>query len=100
MKQLVAFIQKEFMEIVRNSKLLICGIIFALLGIMNPAIAKLTPWIIEMYSNTSSSGIVFVPNVSINIDIGCSTPIAYATCNSPTSVGIQATKTAPVFGST
>ena len=59
MKQLVAFIQKEFMEIVRNSKLLICGIIFALLGIMNPAIAKLTPWIIEMYSNTSSSGIVF-----------------------------------------
>ena len=59
MKQLVAFIQKEFMEIVRNSKLLICGIIFALLGIMNPAIAKLTPWIIEMYSDTSSSGIVF-----------------------------------------
>ena len=59
MKQIVAFIQKEFMEIVRNSKLLICGIIFALLGIMNPAIAKLTPWIIEMYSDTSSSGIVF-----------------------------------------
>lgn len=59
MKQLVAFIQKEFMEIVRNSKLLICGIIFALLGIMNPAIAKMTPWIMEMYSETSSSGIVF-----------------------------------------
>ena len=44
MRQLTAFIQKEFTEVMRNSKLLICAIIFILLGIMNPAIAKITPY--------------------------------------------------------
>ncbi len=59
MRQLTAYIQKEFTEVVRNSKLLILGIIFLLLGIMNPAIAKITPWLVEQFSNaTSGTGMI------------------------------------------
>lgn len=50
MRQLTAFTKKEFMELIRTGKLLILGIIFLLFGIMNPAIAKMTPWIMEMAS--------------------------------------------------
>lgn len=35
--------KKEWMEQVRSGRLLILVIIFILLGIMNPAVAKLTP---------------------------------------------------------
>lgn len=52
MKQLSAFINKEFLEIVRTKKLLILMIIFILFGIMNPAIAKLTPWLMKMLSGS------------------------------------------------
>ena len=44
MKSLIAFIKKEWMEQVRSGRLLILLILFTLFGIMNPAIAKLTPW--------------------------------------------------------
>lgn len=43
MKSLLAFMKKEWMEQVRSGRLLILVIIFILLGIMNPAVAKLTP---------------------------------------------------------
>ena len=43
MRQLTAFLQKEFTEVLRNSKLMIGAVIFLLLGVMNPAIAKITP---------------------------------------------------------
>ena len=44
MKSLFAFMKKEWMEQVRSGKVILLGIIFVLLGIMNPAVAKLTPW--------------------------------------------------------
>lgn len=47
MKSLIAFTKKEIMEQSRTSKLIILGILFVLFGIMNPAVAKLTPWLIE-----------------------------------------------------
>ena len=53
MKQLTAFINKEFTEVCRNSKLMICGILFLLFGIMNPATAKITPWLMKNMSATS-----------------------------------------------
>lgn len=43
-----AFVKKEWMEMTRTGKLLILGILFLLFGILNPAIAKLTPWLMEM----------------------------------------------------
>lgn len=48
MKALTAFSKKEFLELTRTGKLLILSILFVLFGIMNPAIAKLTPWLMEM----------------------------------------------------
>ena len=52
MKSLVAFIKKEWMEQVRSGRLIILTIIFVFLGIMNPAVAKLTPWLMELVSES------------------------------------------------
>ena len=43
-----AFLKKEWMEAVRTGRLWILLLVFALFGIMNPAIAKLTPWMLEL----------------------------------------------------
>ena len=66
MRQLTAFIQKEFTEVTRNSKLLICAIIFILLGIMNPAIAKITPWLVEQFSNATSGAGMLIQTMEIS----------------------------------
>lgn len=52
MKSLLAFIKKEFMEQLRTGKFLIVGMLFVLFGIMNPAVAKLTPWLLETMSDS------------------------------------------------
>ncbi|MBR4027077.1 MAG: ABC transporter permease subunit [Lachnospiraceae bacterium] len=60
MKQLIAFTKKECMEIWRNGKCLLLIIIFVLFGIMNPAIAKLTPWLMKQFSESlEESGLIF-----------------------------------------
>ncbi|MGN0495691.1 MAG: ABC transporter permease [Lachnospiraceae bacterium] len=46
-----AFCKKEWMELMRTSKLLVISILFILFGIMNPAMAKLTPWLMETLSD-------------------------------------------------
>ena len=51
MRALLAFLKKEWMETVRSGKLLLLIIIFTIFGIMNPAIAKLTPWLMEMMAD-------------------------------------------------
>ena len=59
MRTLFAFIKKEWMEQVRSGKFLILLIVFGLFGIMNPAIAKLTPWLMEMFSDAvAESGMI------------------------------------------
>ncbi len=52
MKQLIAFTKKEFLEIIRTGKIYILLIIFVIFGIMNPAFAKLTPWLYEMMADS------------------------------------------------
>ena len=42
-----AFLKKELFELSRSGKLIIFGFVFVLFGIMNPAIAKLTPWTVS-----------------------------------------------------
>ncbi len=42
-----AFLKKEWTELARSGRLLILLVMFLLFGIMNPAIAKLTPWLME-----------------------------------------------------
>lgn len=66
MKTMLAFIKKEWMEQVRSGQLIILGIIFVLLGIMNPAIAKLTPWLIEIMAETLAQSGVIVGDVTVN----------------------------------
>lgn len=51
MKTLTAFLRKELLELQRTGKLLLLVIISVLFGIMNPLIAKITPWMLEMLSS-------------------------------------------------
>ena len=63
MKTMMEFLKKEWMEQVRNSKVLILVILFVLFGIMNPAIAKLTPWMMEMLSDSLAEAGMMVVEV-------------------------------------
>ena len=47
MRGYLAFVKKEFMEIIRTYKLVVLGAIFLILGIMNPLTAKLTPTLLS-----------------------------------------------------
>jgi len=61
MKSLIAFIKKEIMEQLRTGRLMILGMLFILFGIMNPAVAKLTPWLLEtMADSLAESGIIVI----------------------------------------
>lgn len=60
MKGFTAFLKKEFLELSRSGRLTILAIVFVLFGIMNPAIAKLTPLILEMaQEDLKSQGLFF-----------------------------------------
>lgn len=53
MKQNIAFMKKEWMDYIRTSKTTIFAILFVAIGIMNPAIAKLTPMLLDMVASSS-----------------------------------------------
>ena len=52
MKGFIAFFNKEVRELGRTGRLLLIGILGVIFGIMNPAIAKLTPWLMEQMADT------------------------------------------------
>ena len=59
MKCLLAFIKKEYREQLRSGRLWLTLALFVLLGIMNPTIAKLTPWMLEVMADSlAESGII------------------------------------------
>ncbi len=66
MKTLFAFTKKEWMEQIRSGKLVILGILFVLLGIMNPAVAKLTPWMMEMMEDSLAEAGMIVTDVNVD----------------------------------
>ncbi|MDE7229648.1 MAG: ABC transporter permease [Oscillospiraceae bacterium] len=66
MKPLTAFVKKECLETVRTGKLVILLMLFALFGIMNPAIAKLTPRLMEMMSDTIAESGLIVTDVQVD----------------------------------
>ncbi len=66
MKSLLAFLKKEWMEQVRSSHLMILGILFILFGIMNPAIAKLTPWLFEVMADSLAESGMVVTTVAVD----------------------------------
>ena len=54
------------MEQVRSGRLLILLILFTLFGIMNPAIAKLTPWMLETLSDSLAESGMTVTTVTVD----------------------------------
>ncbi len=66
MKTLMAFMKKEWMEQIRSSRLMILGLIFLAFGIMNPAIAKLTPWMMEMLTESMEEAGLAVTEVKVD----------------------------------
>ncbi len=49
---MIAFLKKEILEQLRSGKMLFLGIMFVLFGIMNPVVAKMTPWLLEMLADS------------------------------------------------
>ncbi len=66
MRPLLSFMRKEFLEAARTGKLIILILLFVLFGIMNPAIAKLTPWMMEMMSDTMAESGLIVTDVRVD----------------------------------
>ncbi len=66
MKNLSGFMKKEIMEQLRSGRLVILGILFMFLGIMNPAVAKLTPWMFEMLSDSLAENGMIVTEVPVD----------------------------------
>ena len=66
MRSLLSFLKKEWLEHLRSGRLLILGMIFVLLGIMNPAVAKLTPWIFEVMADSLAESGMIVTDVTVS----------------------------------
>ena len=66
MKSFVAFFKKELLENMRSGKIAILGIIFIALGIMNPAVAKLTPLLMEIMSEELASAGIVMSEISVD----------------------------------
>ncbi len=65
MKTFIAFIKKEITEHIRSSKLAILFILFVCFGIMNPAVAKLTPWMLELMADSMAESGFMITGVEI-----------------------------------
>ncbi len=66
MKPFLAFLKKERMEQVRTGRLLVLVIVFTLFGVMNPAIAKLTPWMLQTLSGSLAETGITITNIEVN----------------------------------
>lgn len=66
MKSLFAFIKKEWMEQIRSGRLWITLALFVLFGIMNPAIAKLTPWFLEIFADSLAESGMIITGVQVS----------------------------------
>lgn len=66
MKSFLAFIKKELTEQFRFGRFLLLGMLFVLFGIMNPAIAKLTPWLFEMMADSLAGSGLVVTTVEVS----------------------------------
>lgn len=52
MKSFHAFLKKEMLQQTRGGKIMILGILFVFFGILNPATAKLTPWLLKLVADS------------------------------------------------
>lgn len=66
MKSFIAFFKKEFMEFKRSGKLIILLTLFVILGLMNPAIAKLTPLMFKLLEGSLAESGIEMTNIEVN----------------------------------
>lgn len=66
MRSFLAFLKKELMESARSGKLMILCILFFAFGVMNPAIAKLTPWLMEMFAESLEESGMIITAVTVD----------------------------------
>ena len=66
MRSFLAFFKKELMESARSGKLMILVILFFAFGVMNPAIAKLTPWLMEMFAESLEESGMIITAVTVD----------------------------------
>lgn len=66
MMQWMAFTKKEWMEQLRTGRGLLLVLLFGIFGIMNPAIAKLTPWMMDVLSEQLALSGMSVEQVSVD----------------------------------
>ncbi len=66
MNALLAFMKKEVLEQIRSGRLFILLALFSVFGIMNPAIAKLTPWLLEMMADSLAESGMTVTGVTVS----------------------------------
>ena len=66
MKSFCAFFKKEWLELARTGKLTVLIILFLIFGIMNPAIAKLTPWLMKTLSGSLEGSGLTVTNITVD----------------------------------
>lgn len=62
---MIAFMKKEWMENTRTGRIWILLILFGLFGVMNPAIAKLTPWMMDVLSESLENQGFVVTEVNV-----------------------------------
>lgn len=63
MKVFWAFFKKEVLERIRSGRLFVLIGIFAAIGILNPATAKLTPWLLETFWSSIGEGVGEPPTI-------------------------------------
>ena len=66
MRAFVAFLKKEILEDLRSGRLMILLGVFCALGVMNPAVAKLTPWLMELFAEELAEGGMILGEVTVN----------------------------------
>ncbi len=66
MRSFFAFLKKEATEQLRSGKLAILGILFVAFGIMNPAVAKLTPMLLELMADSLAESGMTVTAVNVS----------------------------------
>ena len=66
MRSLLAFLKKEITEQMRSGRLVLLLILFVLFGIMNPAVAKITPWLLEALGDSLAQNGMIITEVEVS----------------------------------
>ena len=66
MKQLLLLLKKEITELLRTKKALVLVIIYAIFGIMSPALAKLTPWMLSLMGDSLAEQGITIGAIEVN----------------------------------